>query len=223
LDGFEHDDGEAAYALAAPAIKEMFSDADDFMAMVRHHDAPVYRHRSVEFGTLRVSRAHLAREALQSRHEGRTLGLSGSGGQDRGAGVKAPRGARRGVKPPCAGAYKREFSGRRYGAGGDRVEGVKGADFAPARRRPCPDTGRAYGAKFATPGPATPRDRRGLMVRKGEGRYHPLLSEAASATGGFGLSGRPEDLGAEVSAIGAITDSLDQLGRWKSVGSDRLD
>ena len=28
----------------------MFSDADHFMAMVRDHYAPVYRHRSVEFG-----------------------------------------------------------------------------------------------------------------------------------------------------------------------------
>ncbi|HWY81563.1 MAG TPA: DUF4864 domain-containing protein [Roseiarcus sp.] len=50
FDAFERDDGEAAYALAAPTIKEMFSDADHFMAMVRDHYAPVYRHRSVEFG-----------------------------------------------------------------------------------------------------------------------------------------------------------------------------
>jgi hypothetical protein len=50
LDAFERDDGAAAYALAAPTIKEMFGDADHFMAMVRDHYAPVYRHRSVEFG-----------------------------------------------------------------------------------------------------------------------------------------------------------------------------
>ena len=53
FDAFARDDGEAAYALAAPTIKEMFSDADDFIAMVRDHYAPVYRHRSVEFGAFK--------------------------------------------------------------------------------------------------------------------------------------------------------------------------
>jgi hypothetical protein len=50
FDAFERDDGEAAYALAAPTIKQIFGDPDHFMAMVRDHYAPVYRHRSVEFG-----------------------------------------------------------------------------------------------------------------------------------------------------------------------------
>jgi hypothetical protein len=49
FDAFARDDAEAAYALADPAIKEMFVDADRFMAMVRDRYAPVYRHRSVEF------------------------------------------------------------------------------------------------------------------------------------------------------------------------------
>ena len=53
FDAFERDDGEAAYALAAPTIKEMFTDAGQFMAMVRDHYAPVYRHRSVEFGAFK--------------------------------------------------------------------------------------------------------------------------------------------------------------------------
>jgi hypothetical protein len=55
LDAFERDDGEAAYALAAPTIKQMFGDADQFMTMVRDHYAPVYRHRSVEFGAFAES------------------------------------------------------------------------------------------------------------------------------------------------------------------------
>ena len=55
FDAFEHDDAAAAYALAAPAIKDMFSDADHFMAMVRDHYAPVYRHRSAEFGAFKES------------------------------------------------------------------------------------------------------------------------------------------------------------------------
>jgi Domain of unknown function (DUF4864) len=50
FDAFARDDAEAAYALADPAIKEMFVDPDHFMAMVRDRYAPVYRHRSVEFG-----------------------------------------------------------------------------------------------------------------------------------------------------------------------------
>jgi hypothetical protein len=55
FDAFERDDGEAAYALAAPTIKQMFDDADHFMAMVRDHYAPVYRHRSAEFGAFTES------------------------------------------------------------------------------------------------------------------------------------------------------------------------
>jgi hypothetical protein len=53
FDAFARDDGEAAYGLAAPTIKEMFDDADQFMAMVRDHYAPVYRHRSAEFGAFK--------------------------------------------------------------------------------------------------------------------------------------------------------------------------
>ncbi len=50
FEAFARDDAEAAYALADPAIKQMFVDADHFLAMVRDRYAPVYRHRSVEFG-----------------------------------------------------------------------------------------------------------------------------------------------------------------------------
>jgi hypothetical protein len=50
LDAFTHDDAHAAWALAAPAIREKFSDADAFMSMVKTAYPPVYRRRSVEFG-----------------------------------------------------------------------------------------------------------------------------------------------------------------------------
>jgi Domain of unknown function (DUF4864) len=63
LDAFERDDATAAYALAAPTIKEMFGDADHFMAMVRDHYAPVYRHRSVEFGAFKESGDEASLEA----------------------------------------------------------------------------------------------------------------------------------------------------------------
>jgi hypothetical protein len=55
FEAFEHDDAAAAYALAAPTIKDMFSDADHFIAMVRDHYAPVYRHRSADFGAFKES------------------------------------------------------------------------------------------------------------------------------------------------------------------------
>jgi hypothetical protein len=50
LDAFAHDDAPAAYAEAAPSITAMFPDPDAFMSMVRERYAPVYRHRSVDFG-----------------------------------------------------------------------------------------------------------------------------------------------------------------------------
>jgi hypothetical protein len=54
LDAFAHDDGAAAYALAAPGIKTIFSDSDAFLAMVRKNYAPVYHHRSIDFGPMDV-------------------------------------------------------------------------------------------------------------------------------------------------------------------------
>jgi hypothetical protein len=55
FEAFARDDAEAAYALADPSIKQKFVDADRFMAMVRDSYAPVYRHRSVEFGAFAES------------------------------------------------------------------------------------------------------------------------------------------------------------------------
>jgi hypothetical protein len=49
------DDPAAAYSYAAPAIQGVFPDAETFIAMVRKSYAPVYRHRSFEFGEARVS------------------------------------------------------------------------------------------------------------------------------------------------------------------------
>ncbi len=63
LDAFSHDDVAAAYALAAPTIKQMFDDPDQFMAMVRDHYAPVYRHRSVQFGAFKESGDQASLEA----------------------------------------------------------------------------------------------------------------------------------------------------------------
>ena len=62
---FSRDDAAAAYSYAAPAIHDMFPGADIFMDMVQHSYAPVYRHRSFEFGEgqaadgMVVQRAHI--------------------------------------------------------------------------------------------------------------------------------------------------------------------
>jgi hypothetical protein len=47
---FSRDDPAAAYSHAAPTIQGIFPDAETFMAMVRNSYAPVYRHKSFEFG-----------------------------------------------------------------------------------------------------------------------------------------------------------------------------
>ena len=57
---FARDDAAAAYAHAAPAIQEIFPQPDIFMAMVRGSYAPVYRHRSFEFGEARSADGRIA-------------------------------------------------------------------------------------------------------------------------------------------------------------------
>ncbi|MCK1384387.1 DUF4864 domain-containing protein [Bradyrhizobium sp. 21] len=47
---FVRDDAAAAYSHAAPAIRELFPAPDIFMSMVQNGYAPVYRHKSFEFG-----------------------------------------------------------------------------------------------------------------------------------------------------------------------------
>jgi Domain of unknown function (DUF4864) len=59
-EAFSHDDAAAAYSYAAPAIRGMFPQADIFMSMVRNSYAPVYRHKSFEFGEARVSGGQIA-------------------------------------------------------------------------------------------------------------------------------------------------------------------
>jgi ketosteroid isomerase-like protein len=50
LEAFKRDDAAAAYGFASPGIQHMFGDAANFMAMVQHSFAPVYRPRSVHMG-----------------------------------------------------------------------------------------------------------------------------------------------------------------------------
>src|SRR5476649_213338 len=63
VDAFGRDDAAAAYSYAAPAIHEIFPQADIFMYMVQHSYAPVYRHKSFEFGEARVEGGRVAQRA----------------------------------------------------------------------------------------------------------------------------------------------------------------
>jgi hypothetical protein len=47
-------DAAAAWSYASPAIKNLFRQAHIFMSMVRNSYAPVWRHKSFEFGEGRV-------------------------------------------------------------------------------------------------------------------------------------------------------------------------
>ena len=52
IEAFKKDDANAAYAFAAPEIKDLFPSPEAFIAMVRQGYPPVYRPRSYEFGEL---------------------------------------------------------------------------------------------------------------------------------------------------------------------------
>jgi hypothetical protein len=60
VEALGRDDAATAYSFAAPAIQGMFPQADIFMDMVRQSYAPVYRHKSFEFGEARISDGQIA-------------------------------------------------------------------------------------------------------------------------------------------------------------------
>jgi hypothetical protein len=51
---FARDDAASAYSFAAPTIQQRFQRPEIFMTMVQSAYAPVYRHRSFEFGEART-------------------------------------------------------------------------------------------------------------------------------------------------------------------------
>jgi hypothetical protein len=55
VEAIGRDDAATAYSYAAPGIREMFPQAEVFLGMVQRSYAPVYRHKSFEFGEARVS------------------------------------------------------------------------------------------------------------------------------------------------------------------------
>jgi hypothetical protein len=60
VDAFSRDDAATAYSYAAPAIRSMFPQADIFLGLVKQRYAPVYRHRSFEFGEAKASDGKIA-------------------------------------------------------------------------------------------------------------------------------------------------------------------
>ena len=54
------DDAATAYSYAAPEIRGLFPQADIFMSMVQRSYAPVYRHKSFEFGEARTADGRIA-------------------------------------------------------------------------------------------------------------------------------------------------------------------
>ena len=54
------DDAAGAYSHAAPAIQQLFPQADIFMSMVERSYPPVYRHKSFEFGEARAANGQIA-------------------------------------------------------------------------------------------------------------------------------------------------------------------
>jgi hypothetical protein len=60
VEALGRDDATTAYSYAAPAIQGIFQQADIFLSMVQRSYAPVYRHKSFEFGEARVSDGKIA-------------------------------------------------------------------------------------------------------------------------------------------------------------------
>lgn len=61
-EAFGRDDAAAAYTFAAPGIKTWYRSPEDFIYMVRNGYAPVYRHRSFEFGRAAISEGKILQE-----------------------------------------------------------------------------------------------------------------------------------------------------------------
>jgi hypothetical protein len=62
VEALGRDDAATAYSYAAPAIQDMFPKADVFLDMVQRSYAPVYRHKSFEFGEARALDGKIAQQ-----------------------------------------------------------------------------------------------------------------------------------------------------------------
>jgi Domain of unknown function (DUF4864) len=60
VEAFVRDDAATAYSYAAPGIQGMFPQPDIFLSMVQRNYAPIYRHKSFEFGQAQVADGKIA-------------------------------------------------------------------------------------------------------------------------------------------------------------------
>jgi Domain of unknown function (DUF4864) len=60
VEAIERDDAATAYSYAAPAIQNMFPQADIFLGMVQRTYTPIYHHKSFEFGEGRAADGKIA-------------------------------------------------------------------------------------------------------------------------------------------------------------------
>jgi hypothetical protein len=72
IEAFRRDDGNAAYAYASPAIRDLFPTPDIFMDMVRKGYPPVYRPQSVVFGTVANSPTGLQQKVFLTGPDGKS-------------------------------------------------------------------------------------------------------------------------------------------------------
>jgi Domain of unknown function (DUF4864) len=61
-EAFSRDDAASAYTFAAPSIRSWYRTPETFMYMVRNGYAPVYRHRSFEFGEATISQGKILQQ-----------------------------------------------------------------------------------------------------------------------------------------------------------------
>ena len=73
LDAFRHDDAEAAFAFASPAIQAMFGTPANFLRMVAESYQPVYRPRAVKFLDLLEQDGRLVQRVLFTGPDGRQV------------------------------------------------------------------------------------------------------------------------------------------------------
>jgi hypothetical protein len=62
VEALARDDAATAYTYAAPGIHERFPEAGIFLGIVRSNYAPVYRHKSFEFGEARAADGKIAQQ-----------------------------------------------------------------------------------------------------------------------------------------------------------------
>ena len=73
VEAFGRDDGEGAFGLASPAIRQMFGTSDIFMDMVRQGYQPVYRPRVFEFGEIVTLRGQITQKVHVVGPDGRPV------------------------------------------------------------------------------------------------------------------------------------------------------